>query len=744
MKDVSKEYQASMKAALRNQSYLSVNIGVINQQAQSTAFVDNQNGLYLSNYDIFGTKSRRFYYATFEKDFLKLDGSKLIPPHEHIENSTLGYISNSLVGEEGEMLHIVFADVAFVTVKGLTITFGQYYPVTFEIITNQDHVVIQDNTSEIYETDYVFEKAEYFIIKATKMQHENNRLRIERILFGIGVVFDNSNIKSATIKNYVSPISDDVPQIDFNVTIDNTLQDYNIENKTSTMNYLETGQQLDVQYGYQVNENRVEWFKLATLYLKTWSADETTAKFTAVDVMEGWDKVYNKGKYYEEGITLYDLAELVLKDLGIEEAKYDIDPYLRNVIVSNPMPKVKHKEALQIIANAGRCNLIIDEDSNIILKTSFVPDVTISSNDEHRVSSIENVILENYNPVKYASMDQNWITLDGTFKIAPSDGDVTDTMFVSNEISNEKGVFANNPIISITLEAAYTSVGLRMIFEGNLPNGLILKTYKENQLITTYEMLGNELKPITDIGQKFIDFDTMTIEFLGTVAPNSRVRLSKFFFGKFTDYTIEYIDLLKSPKGTLLDKIKDVYVEKMIYSQSNEVIKQLSKQSYALNSQDNVVTIEFNNPSYGYTVECNKDYFISVIDSGAYFIQLHVNDLNETYEPIEIIVNGYEYIKTSLTIGRTIGTRGYTKTWSNPLVSSDVLANDLLDWISSYYAADKQYELSYRGDPALEAGDIFYINTTQIDNAKSKVYEHSITFNGAITGNIKARREVYV
>ena len=289
-----------------------------------------------------------------------------------------------------------------------------------------------------------------------------------------------------------------------------------------------------------------------------------------------------------------------------------------------------------------------------------------------------------------------------------------------------------------------TWLRIQPAFEGNLPNGLILKTYKENQLITTYEMLGNELKPITDLGQKFIDFDTMTIEFLGTVAPNSRVRLSKFFFGKFTDYTIEYIDLLKSPKGTLLDKIKDVYVEKMIYSQSNEVIKQLSKQSYALNSEDNVVTIEFNNPSYGYTVECNKDYVISIIDSGAYFIQLHVNDLNETYEPIEIIVNGYEYIKTSLTIGRTIGTRGYTKTWSNPLVSSDVLANDLLDWTSSYYAADKHYELSYRGDPALEAGDIFYINTTQIDNAKSKVYEHSITFNGAITGNIKARREVDV
>jgi hypothetical protein len=744
MKDVSKEYQESMKAALRNQSYLSVNIGVINQQAQSTALIDNQNGLYLSNYDIFGTKVRRFYYATFEKNFLQLNGSKLIPPHEHIENSTLGYISDSLVGEEGQVLHIVFADVASVTVKGLTITFGQYYPVAFEIITNQDHVVIQDNKLEVYETDYVFEKAEYFIIKATKMKQENNRLRVERIVFGIGVIFDNSNIKLATIKTYVSPISDDVPQIDFNVTVDNTKQDYNIENKTSTMNYLETGQQLDVQYGYQVSENRVEWIKLATLYLKTWSADETTAKFTAVDVMEGWDRTYNKGKYYDEGISLYDLAELVLIDLGIESSKYDIDLYLKSVIVSNPMPKVKHKEALQIIANAGRCNLIINEDSNIILKTSFIPDVTISSNDEHRVSSIENVVLENYNPFMYASMDQNWITLDGTFKIAPSDGNVTDTMFVSNEISNEEGVFTNNPIITVTLEATYTSIGLRMIFDGSIPNGLILRTYKDNQLIVTYEMPGNEIKRITDIGQKFIDFDTMTIEFIGTIVPNNRIRLSKFLFGKFTDYTIEYIDLLKSPKGTLLDKIKTVNVEKTVYSQSKDKIKQLSKQSYALNSENNVVTIEFNNPSYGYTVECTADYAITILDSGAYFIQMQVGGLDTSYQAIEVTVNGYEYVKTSLIVGKTIGTRGYTKTWSNPLVSSDILANELLDWISSYYAADKQYELSYRGDPALEAGDVFYINTSQIDNAKSKVYEHSITFNGAITGNIKARREVDV
>ncbi len=67
---------------------------------------------------------------------------------------------------------------------------------------------------------------------------------------------------------------------------------------------------------------------------------------------------YYKGLYRELVITLYDLALDVLNNAGIEdEREFYLDPYLEQIKVYNPLPAVKHSEALQIITNAGRCAL---------------------------------------------------------------------------------------------------------------------------------------------------------------------------------------------------------------------------------------------------------------------------------------------------------------------------------------------------------------------------------------------------
>lgn len=70
----------------------------------------------------------------------------------------------------------------------------------------------------------------------------------------------------------------------------------------------------------------------------------------------GKDGADGKGQYYETGITLYDLAVLVLEDAGVAQEDYYLDTYLKKITVYNPLPNVRHKEALQIIANAGRCS----------------------------------------------------------------------------------------------------------------------------------------------------------------------------------------------------------------------------------------------------------------------------------------------------------------------------------------------------------------------------------------------------
>ena len=55
-----------------------------------------------------------------------------------------------------------------------------------------------------------------------------------------------------------------------------------------------------------------------TVYLREWSADDEEMSFTATDRFDGMDGTYRRGKYYPDGISLYDLAVDVFGDAGID------------------------------------------------------------------------------------------------------------------------------------------------------------------------------------------------------------------------------------------------------------------------------------------------------------------------------------------------------------------------------------------------------------------------------------------
>ena len=91
-------------------------------------------------------------------------------------------------------------------------------------------------------------------------------------------------------------------------------------------------------------------------------------------------------------IQAVSYTHLVFQDAGIDSRTYWIDPYLKNVRIDNPMPAVAHKEALQLIANAGRCILYQDRSQKIFLKSSFLPDMAASSENETYFSNVSSVL----------------------------------------------------------------------------------------------------------------------------------------------------------------------------------------------------------------------------------------------------------------------------------------------------------------------------------------------------------------
>lgn len=190
------------------------------------------------------------------------------------------------------------------------------------------------------------------------MVNGGGRLRIYRFSCGLTNTFYNDKVFNFSTKEYVSPIAETVPSSDTTITVVNYDMYYNPDNPESTLAYLELGQEVRVAFGYDVTGNGdIEWLLEKKSYLKTWKANESQAVFTSVDLFDfiGNNTSYVRGKYSEEGTPLYDIAVDVLKDLGV--ADYFIDTSLKDIMINNPMPVVKHSAALQIIANAGRCIL---------------------------------------------------------------------------------------------------------------------------------------------------------------------------------------------------------------------------------------------------------------------------------------------------------------------------------------------------------------------------------------------------
>src|SRR5699024_7449561 len=192
------------------------------------------------------------------------------------------------------------------------------------------------------------------------MSMTSTRPRIDYIKFGLGLEYDNEWIYNIDYNATLSVIDEDLPQSSFSIELKNEEQIFNVDNPNSAINFFEPGQNLSVSSGYELDDGMVEWMPLQTMYINDWSADDEKLTIQAVDCLQFMSDNYYKGVYSSIGTSLYDLAVDVFTDAGFSEDEYIIDEYLKDVIVHNPLPNVPHKEALQIIANAGRSILSYD------------------------------------------------------------------------------------------------------------------------------------------------------------------------------------------------------------------------------------------------------------------------------------------------------------------------------------------------------------------------------------------------
>lgn len=737
MQAVSDAYMESIKSPFRNRGYIRASIGIINSDAQNNAIADKTNTFtYFSDTEKpFTDYSVNQIYATSEENFSKVDGSMYFLPKK---GSGAKFYNNGMVTEElVGAIKITFDGLTALDIKGLTIDFGDSFPSKLSI--ENDFVKNEyANNQSVFVTEDVFDGTSYILIKAVKMKGGQCRLRIHKINFGIVDSFGNNEVISYSLNEFVSSTTETLPSKDVELVVNNQDSFYNPDNLESAIGYLELGQEVKVSFGYDVSGNGdIEWLPEMLTYLKSWNATDEKAQFICTDLFDSMEGTYYKGVFREQGISLYDLAVDVFEDAGFSADKYYIDSYLKDILVYNPMPPVKHPEALQIIANAGRCALYDDRDGRIHLQASFKPDMSISSNGETDYSNVSNVLNDEKKDA-YAVCSNDFSKVDGSLFFMPKNqSEYKNVGYVSEQIADSNGAFTENPKLTVLLESGFIAYGFKVNFRNVVPEEFIIRTYYGGTEVERLTV--NPKNENFDTQKRFELFDRVEIEFTKG-HPNSRVFIENVTVGDVTNYHIRRLDLKSSPLSIRQNKLRKISVIRNIYHPSDLERQELLTEEIelALNNEERI--FYFRSASYDYAVyvEENNEVHPIILEQSSYFIKIKFSGVVEN-KKVKVRIDGKEY---KLETGRYVVTHnpnGEDVEWDNPLISTERLAIDLEEWLSTYYLGHVSYEIDWRGDPRVDANDLFYFELKDGREQMIRAYENSLSFNGAWSGKIKAR-----
>lgn len=731
MQAVSSAYRAEQKEYLREEGYIWVYLGVISKEAQAYGKANGTFTIYSSPRLVTSTVNFEGYYAIPEENLIKADGTQYFLPRS--KNSFALY-QGVVTQEMCDSVTFTFGKYTHLDIKGLTIDFGEFYPTNFEISNGTYTYSYTNDKPGKWVTEDIFRDTNHITITPSAMVGGQKRLRILSILFGIGLMFDNNSLIATSWKSECSHISNELPTKSFSFSIDNMSKKFAADDPNSYLAFLEEQQEVEFEYGRNLSDGTLYTIPGGKLRLKTWSSDDMQASFNAVGFLDYTESKYYKGRYYPNGISLYDLAVEVCQDAGIEN--FRIDNYLQTMHTKNPLPVEKHKNLLQLIANAARSIMRETRDGGIEIKSSFTPDiVSVTTNGQTIYSNAENVVGADITVSDYATSEKDFSRIDGLHYFLPrTSSSYAATGFISSHVADENGDFITNPEITIEWETAWTFFGMSMAFYNVKPSDITIYAYHYNDLISVKDY--DDIDYMTAVKDAFMDISKIRIVFNKT-NPYQRIHLSHMSFGDITDYVIDYSDMTSSPTASVAEKIKNVNVTYYEYSYGSSQ-KKLSS-TIAVAGQ-NIVT--FTNPAYNYSLNYAdvQPGTLTIISSGAYYVEF-----NSTIAA-EVNIDGIEFVVSTKEVTQEVKQIGTDKTASNVLIDNATDAQNEAEWLAEYFANDIDYDISYRGEPALDPDDLIYTENKSIERNLVRLTSTQIdTSTGmSMTCKLKARRVSYV
>lgn len=322
-------------------------------------------------------------YATFEKDYFRLDGSFYIPPKPNEGDSELGWWSGDISDENGVFTPYQILEFNFTeehNSMGLTITFDTKAK---EYASDFDIEIYRLDDTLIYKEEVIGnDKATYVMVHGLdnygkirliikKWAKPYRRARVTEVDFGVIHDYEDDKLIKLNIIEEMNIISDTIPSNEIRFIIDNSNKEFNILNPEGFYRFLRERQEVKASIGVEISEDEFEFIPMGKFYLVDWQSDEgaLTTTFIARDIFE---LLENKEYTSINDTNLYDLAEDIVIKANVEN--YYIDEGLKNIPTNGFIKPLNARKALQYLGIAGKAAIYQDRHGILQIKQFKVLD----------------------------------------------------------------------------------------------------------------------------------------------------------------------------------------------------------------------------------------------------------------------------------------------------------------------------------------------------------------------------------
>lgn len=746
MKSVSNAYKASMKAMLRNRSYVRITFGNVDTTAATDGEWESNGAASISEFE---TVDYAYQYGdtyvSLELNRWALDGkSLLIPTGEDVQD---GFISSLMSDAEGNFTTppVITREFSLKHIfPGLTLTFDtrqQEWPleVTADFYLNGE--VVDTQTVSITSVQTTISTTATEVDKVTITFDRclpYRRPRLENVLYGLNVQFVNKDIVSTQQKHDVDPLSRRLPTETMQFTILDYEHKYDPDNPAGIYAYVDKNSPIEIQFGYELPDGSVEWLKPDNYVLNAKpSAQNNQATFNGTGLIGSLTGTFYKSKLGSK--SLYNMAEEVLLDAGLTLTEqgtnpWEIDEALKDMFTTAALPIDTHMNCLQLIAHAACCRLYTDDDNIIHIRPFGVTVIGIyngvwADNGHVWFSEWDTIDKGNTAENTYATFELNRWTLGGDSQIILPDSNAGQRGYISEAMTGADGSFTNPPVFTKTFDVPHDLPVLAIRFDtvlNEFPGAVQVKYYHDDTLLDTQTAAIDSVEVYVS-SNLAIECTKIEVTMIGNL-PYRRGRVTKVYYRE-TDFTLDFTSIGEnSQKISKIDELKSVSVARYSYTASND-----TSTLYEGTTTETELHVEFSGLA--------QDVQISV--SGGTLVSSNIYaraaDLVLSSGTKTVTITGKTLTENSVVVSYPVAQSGEIDKEENPLITNDTMCQALADHVKSYLQMRNTYEASYRGNPEMEVGDIIGLQTLYTDEMDALILVDEITFDGSLSGKMTVK-----